>query len=172
MVVIPGLGRRTTELVLAQETTPPSASTAPLVGLHELRASFHAWRARFEAALALHGADTSDCGKRWELLGTALTVSIMVNRLISSIDPGKRRALEDEAQAAAAEIRALESSVISEHPRVAFFLAQKRRIADATISTGFLFRNDEDTGRVIKSWRFLRWCECIRKKCGIPKKIS
>lgn len=156
-------------------SSSPRSPTSHLDELVEearrLRKRVQEWRTRFQLALiARAGGGQGDAektarirDKRFDMLGTALVLTVISARLIGALSPGSQRGLlEDEAQAAAHEIKELEGQVAPLNPRAGFYLAQKARVAESALGTAKLWTDSlASGGRVIDRWRFQRWCEAV-----------
>ena len=93
------------------------------------------------------------------------TSSIMVNRLVIALCgvrfQGSQR-LEKEAQNLARLILGVPGSAAGSSERLNLFMAHKRHIATATVSTKEDWEADESVtdcgGELIERWKFARWC--------------
>lgn len=168
MAKIPGLAKRTGHAVVVQDTLEPGDFEAIAADIRVVRSAVVTWRRKFNTAL-IHAEerscrDTTDFGKRYELLAISLIINIMASRLLCSIVPNDRTLLEEEVQNLAVEFKSVQGSV--EHNRRAgFYLAQKAKIVDAAIVTHADFQEAMGSGKVVEPWRLKRFYESLGRKC-------
>ena len=167
---VSGLAKRTNHAVVIQNTLQEDDFAMLAADIRVVRSDIIAWRRQFNTAL-IHAddrtrKDTTDFGKRYELLGVSLIVNIIVSRLLCAIVPNDRALLEEEVQNLAVELKVMQDT-LSHNPRASFFFAQKGKIADAVIFSHACFRDVVDSGKVVDSWRLEKFFDAIgRKGCN------
>ncbi len=172
MSKIPGLARRSSNLVIHQDTMKLQDFDGVTSDVRALRSSVIAWRRDYNTAM-IHDANrgrTHERGtgvkvfdKRYEMLGMSLVVHILASRMLVCIAPTSRALLEEEVQSLALELKSLQES-LEDDGRATFFLAQKAKIADAAIATHIYFLEAAESGRIIEPWRMKKYCEAIGRK--------
>ncbi|KAL6722051.1 hypothetical protein ACLMJK_001156 [Lecanora helva] len=96
------------------------------------------WRRRYEILISKDNARSSSkakTDKRYEALGVALGIRIVLNRLILAINMHRAADLENESQSLAHQVICLEQQARATNPRAGLFMAFKMIIARATIET-------------------------------------
>ncbi|PKK54283.1 hypothetical protein CI102_1725 [Trichoderma harzianum] len=170
MVRVPGLAKKTCHAVTMQHSLQPRDFDAVAAKVRILRSDVAAWRRDFNMTL-IHTPDTTkknstlDTDKRYELLGVALIIQILVSRMIVCISPNDRGLLEEEVQSFAIELKCLLGSV-RHHRRAEFFLTQKVKIANAALVTHDDFAAAIGCDRVIEAWKLKKFDNAFgRKTC-------
>ncbi|KAH8897956.1 hypothetical protein GQ53DRAFT_791642 [Thozetella sp. PMI_491] len=149
MTKIPTLAKRTGHAVTVQDTLQEDDFDTIAIDVRALRTAVVSWRRDFNTAL-IHVADEQ--ASRYELLGVALIIHILANRMLLCLVPGERGLLEEEVGSLALELRGLQGTVGRNH-RAGFFLSQKAKIADAALATHVDFMGAVGSGR---NW-ICRW---------------
>jgi hypothetical protein len=166
---VSGLVKRTNHAVLMQDTLQPEDFEAITVDLHAARSTMVNWRRKFNTAL-IHAhercrEDPLDFSKRYELLGVALVVHILLSRLLCSMVPNERGLLEEEVQNLALELKTIQGS-LGHNRRAELFFNQKAKIGDAVIATHKDFREVVNSGRIVELWRLEKFFDALgRKNC-------
>lgn len=169
MAKTPGLVKRTGHAVVLQKTLQPEQFLVIARALRSLRSEIITWRRQFNTALIQRDKSTdnqpNDFGKRYELLGISLIIHILMSRMLCCIVPSEREILEEEVQNLAAEFKAVQG-LVEQSQRAGFFLAQKARIADASIATHSDFEEFVGSAEIVDIWTMKRFNDSIgRKSC-------
>ncbi|KAH8705618.1 hypothetical protein BGW36DRAFT_403159 [Talaromyces proteolyticus] len=173
LVRMPGLAKRTTYAIFNQDSLTVYDRQQIERDLNQARQEIHQWRTNFNRFIVLSVeriAHQLDLGKRFELLGTSLVLATFINRFIGAICPNQRCWAEEEAQACATEIQTLADDVPKINPRAGFYLAQKAKMAKATINTASIWKDSIESGKLIEPWKFKEWCGMMNRKTpSIPE---
>ncbi len=163
------LAKRTNHAVLMQDTLQPEDFEDIIVDLRAARSTMVDWRRKFNTAL-IHahersGEDLLDFSKRYELLGVAIVIHIILSRLLCSMVPNERGLLEEEVQNLALELRTIQES-LGHNRRAELFFNQKAKIGDAAIATHKYFQEVGNSGRIVELWRLEKFFDAFgRKNC-------
>jgi hypothetical protein len=139
--------------------------------IFHLRSKLKDWRTSYDALInhlnLNYPSETADFqfDRRFEALGTCISNIIILNRLATALNPAIRLQLEDETQALAAEILALEHMSNVVNPRAHLFMAFKVILANSALETEAEWRDslqlshqeDSDSSRLVPWPVFKRW---------------
>ena len=171
---IPSLLKRVTMLVCSDEPPNPRAVEDFLQEAREHRVRFLEWRFTYDCymeSLADRNITPFEHSQARLLLAVCATDLIFMNRIIVAIDPVGSWELEDQAQALARMILALEQEAASTNLMSTLFVVQKLGLSRAIIATeqdwrGARWQQSERGGgrRVIERRIFEQWCSLLGRK--------
>ncbi|KAL9096077.1 MAG: hypothetical protein Q9165_001599 [Trypethelium subeluteriae] len=171
---IPGFMRRMTELVCSGKHVDPSDAERLLQEARDLRKRFQEWRFTYDCIMENQTRQTMhacEYNKARSLLAVCVTDLVLLARVIFALDPVDSSEMEDEAQAMAGLIVALEQEAASISVTAALFMTQKLAVAQAVMATELDWRGVRwqqiGNGRrkkIIDRQVFERWCALLGRK--------
>ena len=171
---VPGLLRRTTKLVCSEEKPEMSAVDCLLLEVRELRDRIQEWRYLYDGIVG-HclkcSITVSELSKTRAVLAICVTDILLMNRCMLALDPAANWELEDQAQALAQFLVALEHEAAFTGFTAVLIISQKLGLAQAVVATEKDWRRarwqkSEGLGgrRVIERRVFERWCSLMGRK--------
>jgi hypothetical protein len=146
--------------------------------LHQLLQSILLWHEKY------FGSGTADCAsmrinkdRQHEALGFSYAVSIILNRLLFSLDPVGNASCEETAEDYASKIQLIEKEGLSTVSQAELFMAIKLGVARTTLATAARWRNwfmestqyGPSTGsHMLPSVVFMDWCQRMGWKTPRP----
>jgi hypothetical protein len=169
MSPIPRLFRQTTTYIYTSTHPDHALRDELLLRAYDIRQTLLSWGEEFHAFQQQYQSQVFEL-KLHELLGVALAMQILLQRIIVALQPLDPDAvlLEMETQGTAERLVALQNEAMhAMHPRTTILLAQKVFIARAAIAS----KDDWSGGMfgvtargVISREIFGRWCELLGRK--------
>lgn len=172
---MPGIFAEITNIVCQEKSLSQSAQARAIQTVRQFRKDLIQWSSTYCSYILTQGARQQrhrPDDKLVELLGTSLLLRIIASRLLGAISTAERAVLEDEALCLAKEVTTLEKDMSSVNRRASFYLAQKARVANATLQTSGLWEDTDiasTEGKLIEKWKFERWCSLIPRKTSTKK---
>ncbi|KAF2237719.1 hypothetical protein EV356DRAFT_510724 [Viridothelium virens] len=171
---VPGLMRRTTELVCSDKHVDPCDVERLLQEARDLRKRFQEWRFTYDCIMENRTRQTMrscEYNKARNLLAVCVTDLVLMARIIFALDPVNSSEMEDEAQAMGGLIVALEQEAATISVTAALFMTQKLAVAQAIMATEHDWRKatwqqitDGRGRKMIDRQVFERWCTLLGRK--------
>jgi hypothetical protein len=168
MTPIPRLFKRTTTYVCTSTNPNHALRDEIILQAYDTRANLLSWSQEFHTFYQRYQSQIVEF-KLHELLGVALAMQILLQRIIIALQPMDQGSalLEQETQGIAQRLIGLQNEAgLVQHPRTHILLAQKVFIARATVASREDWGNGlEWTGRgVVSKEIFERWCGFLGRK--------
>ena len=171
---VPRLFAEVENIVCYPQNVDPLSIAQLLERLCHARENLIDWRNRYETLLGNHPANPSEqsIDRRYESLGSALGMLIVMNRLIQALSHNLAGELEPEAQSLANQIVDLKARAHVANPRAGVFMAMKMIIARATTATHHEWLRGRTIARgrrgiayrLISEEAFVHWCTLKGRK--------
>ncbi|PTB75515.1 hypothetical protein M440DRAFT_1470540 [Trichoderma longibrachiatum ATCC 18648] len=176
---VPEYFQKTLQIVcVTRDDTPECMVERVKNKLYQLRRSIMLWHETY------FGSETADCAsmrinkdRQHEALGFSYAVSIILNRLLFSLDPGSNASCEEAAEEYAFKILLIEKQGLSTVSQAELFMAIKLGVARTTLATAARWRewymestqSEFPTGsRLLPSAIFMDWCQRMGWKTPRP----
>ena len=177
MIRLPAVARNVTKIICIPDTKQSSFKEISTVtyAAQQLKHDIQNWRDQFDALLLSHSITATDstrdiCDHKFELLGTALALTSLTTRLLSSLSGKNRILLEDDCNSAVMTLRLLQDKAKETNFRSAFYLGQKYELIKSILQTSHLWRQGSEnvsrTDTLIERWKFQKWCDLLPRSNG------
>jgi hypothetical protein len=174
---LPGIFKDVTDFI-CNYSDPDQRKIAILAyQAHSLRQKFKKWRSQYDPVLSRLtdvGPGDSLYDKLSKITCFFFGCSIMCNRLIVALYPSVGSEIELESVEYATKILGFEKGArsLGVAPQVSLFLAQRVRVAQATLNTRMewweTIKTDgapyENEVRMVERWKFERWCRLFGRQ--------